>query len=76
MRKLSNNQMELLLTLSKKYKNGGIHHPVDAYNLKTINSLENRKLVYTYHHHLFLHDAVGLTEEGRKLVKELMDVTV
>jgi hypothetical protein len=65
--KVSETQQKVLETLSQPYKNGK-HHPKDAFQERSIYALEKKGLVEIYHHSSFLHGAVRLTEEGKKLI--------
>lgn len=64
--KLSDSQKLLLLQLSKPYKDFELHHPKDAYNSRTIESLLKLKLIEIYKHNKFLHGAIRLTDEGKR----------
>lgn len=65
--KVSEAQQKVLQILSKPYKNGN-HHPKDAFQERTIFALEKKGLVEVYHHSLFLHGAVRLTNEGKQQI--------
>lgn len=62
-------QKDMLYRLSQPYKNGK-YHPVDAFNQKTTESLVKRNLAEIFSYHMYLHGAVRLTNEGRKVLLE------
>lgn len=65
--KVTETQKKVLETLSKPYKHVK-DHPKDAYNQRTLEALEKKKLVEFYGHPIFLHDAVRLTKEGKQYI--------
>ncbi|RNB59484.1 hypothetical protein EDM57_04905 [Brevibacillus gelatini] len=71
MYKLTNAQQLLLFQLSKPYHDGEKHHPKDAYNTRTVESLVKLKLIEEYHYNRFLHGAIRLTDEGKRTLMDL-----
>jgi len=67
---LSASQKNALFLLSKprEYVKA---HPRDAFNSRTLDALKKKGLVEFYHHMNFLHGAVRLTKEGKKVVNSL-----
>lgn len=72
---LSEKQLQALETLSKPYPFNN-HHPIDAFDGRTIHSLEKRKLVKFYHTTTFLRGAVRLTEEGIKVLEQNLKIAM
>lgn len=66
--RLSTTQLLLLNQLNSMYKEYEHHHPKDAYNSRTVESLIKHKLVEKYNHRGFLNGALKLTDEGKRVL--------
>lgn len=66
--KLSSSQHLLLLQLSKPYQDYEKNHPMDAYNSRTVEALIKHKLIEKYHYKNYLHGALKLTDEGKRVL--------
>lgn len=67
--RISKAQRNVLLKLSQPYEYGK-HHPRDAYNSRTLEVLERKGLVKFYDCPMYLHGAVKITEEGKRVLEE------
>lgn len=67
---LTNTQINVLIALSKPYRDYEMHHPKDAYKTATIEALKRNELVEEYSYRKFLHGAMRLTKKGRDIVEE------
>jgi hypothetical protein len=67
---LSNAQIDLLLKLNQPYKDYEKAHPKDAYKMLTVEALMRSGLIEEYSYTTFLHGALRLTDQGKKIVEE------